>query len=258
MRLYYQDELVQVWNGDARHLKAIADESIGLVLTSPPWWNGGDYGHDDQIGFGQAYDDFLSSLVLAWKECYRCLQPGRAIIAWMADMAWRSEPVPLVADTHQTFRQAGFVYEGSIYWHAWLLKPMPHPDDCMPLTARPKEQPGVLIIYRKPGGVNPPPAEIVQASRIHPGEYRDSLQAVWTPAPMVNDPYPRLIRLWSYVGDTVLDPFVGQGTVCAYAKQLGRRGIGVELNEVTCAYAAEWLRTIQGPSEHERLVSEAS
>lgn len=248
MRLYYQDDHAQIWNGDARRLTEIEDESVGLVLTSPPWWDGGDYGHEHQIGFGQKYDDFLDALVLAWQECYRCLQPGRVAIAWMADMGWRSQPVPLATDTHQTFRRAGFQYEGTVYWYAWPFRPPPPPDACVPMTARLKESPGVLVIYRKPGTMTPPPPDAILASRIDPREYRDSLYPVWTPGPMLDDPYYRLIRLWSYAGETVLDPFVGQGTVCAYAKRLGRRGVGVELNESTCAFAADMVRAAHPPA----------
>ena len=246
MHLFYQDDRVQVWNGDARDLSIVDDESVGLVLTSPPWWDGGDYRHENQIGFGQTYKDFHESLELVSKECYRCLLPGSAIILWMADMNRQEGPVPLAADTHRTLQQAGFVYEATYYWHSWSDSPLPSPEDCVPMTARLSRLVSTLIAYRKPGTRIPPSPEIIEASRIDPREYRDSLQPVWTPGPLIKDPYARLIRLWSYVDDIVLDPFAGEGAaVPVLSKELGRRSIAVELNESTCAHTAERVREAQ-------------
>lgn len=247
VKRYYQDEQVEIWNGDARDLSTIPDACAGLVLTSPPWWDSGDYGHENQIGFGQTYEDYLTSLVLAWKACYRCLMPGRAIILWMADILWREEPVPLVADTHTTLQDAGFLYESTFYWHTPQSDPLPDPERCMPMTARPKHQPGIMILYRKPGVSTPLSPDIMEASRIDSHEYRDSLQAVWTPGPYMDDPYGRLIRLWSFVGDTVLDPFAGQGSVPVFAKRLGRKGIAVELSASICVHTAGLVRDTQAP-----------
>mgnify|MGYP001476592396 CR=1 FL=1 len=95
----------------------------------------------------------------------------------------------------------------------------------------------------QPGTRVPPSPEIVEASRIDPHEYRDSLQPVWTPGPLISEPYGRLIRLWSFVDDIVLDPFAGEGAaVPVLSKQLGRMCIAVELNEATCAHTAEPVR----------------
>ena len=106
-----------------------------------------------------------------------------------------------------------------------------------------------LIAYRKPGTRVPPPPEIVEASRIDPREYRDSLQPVWTPGPRIKDPYARLIRLWSYVDDIVLDPFAGEGaTVPVRAKQLNRRSIAIELNQSICVQTVERVREAQSPA----------
>jgi site-specific DNA-methyltransferase (adenine-specific) len=249
LRLYYHDDRVQVWNGDARDLSIVDDESAGLVLTSPPWWNGGDYRHKDQIGFGQTYEEFHDSIRRVGQECLRCLLPGCAMILWMADLYREGGSVPLAADTHRPLQQAGFVYESTYYWYAWPRIPLPSPETCVPMTARPLHQAQVLIIYRKPGVRPPPPPEIVKASRIDPEEYRDSLQAVWTPGPLIDEPYGRLIRLWSYVDDIVLEPFAGEGAaVPVLAKQLGRRCIAVELNESICLQTVARVSEAKAPA----------
>lgn len=248
MHLYYQDDRAQVWNGDARDLSIVDDESVGLVLSSPPWWDGGDYRHENQIGFGQSYRDFHDSLELVSRECFRCLFPGSAIILWMADMNRMEGPVPLAADTHLPLQQAGFVYEATYYWYSHPDIPLPSPEACVPMTARLTQLVSVLIAYRKPGTRNPPSPEIVEASRIDPHEYQDSLQPVWTAGPLIEDPYARLIRLWSFVDDIVLDPFAGAGAaVPVLSKTLGRRSIAVELNESACAQTAERVRKAQSP-----------
>lgn len=243
MRLLYQDNQVQVWNGDSRDLSMVDDEGAGLVLTSPPWWNGGDYEHADQIGFGQSYADFHDDLRRVSEECLRCLLPGGAIILWMADLCRGGGCVPLAADTHRTLQLAGFVYEATYYWHSRPILPLPAPEVCVPMTARLVHSAQALIAYRKPGIRVPPPPEIVEASRIDPQEFRDSQQAVWTPDPANDSPYGRLIRLWSYTDDMVLEPFAGAGAaVPVLAKKLGRRCVAVELNEAACAQAIERVR----------------
>lgn len=248
MRLFYRDDRAQIWNGDARDLHVVDDESVGLVLTSPPWWDGGDYRHPDQIGFGQTREDFLDALRRAAEECLRCLMPGCAMILWMADIRRKEVPAPLAADTHRPLQQAGFVYEATYYWHSRAAIPPPSPEVCVPMTIRSNHYPGVLIAYRKPGTLVPPPPEIVEASRIDPEEYRESLQSIWTPDPLNDSPYGRLIRLWSYVDDIVLDPFAGEGSVPILAGKLGRRSISVELNESTCVRLTELVRRAQAPA----------
>ena len=139
-------------------------------------------------------------------------------------------PVPLAADTHRTLQQAGFVYEATYYWHSRPDNPLPSPETCVPMTARLTHLVSALVAYRKPGTRVPPSPEIVEASRIDPHEYRDSLQAVWTPGPLIGEPHGRLIRLWSFVDYIVLDPFAGEGAaVPVLSKQLGRMCIAVEL-----------------------------
>ena len=245
MRLYHNDDQVQLWLGDARDMDPIPDQGAGLVLTCPPWWDSGDYGHPDQIGFGQTYPDFLASLSEVWAHCLRCLAPGRAMIVWIADLLWQEEPVALVADAHRSLQEAGFRYEATWYW----FDPGKNPgaaageeaDVRMPLGCRPKVHAENILVYRKPGEPEPPAPEVMEKSRIPETAWRVGRQAVWTPGDSQEHPYDRLIRLWSFAGETVLDPFAGQGMIALAARSLERRSISVELNPDSCRHIAALL-----------------
>jgi site-specific DNA-methyltransferase (adenine-specific) len=241
MRLYHQDNHIDLWHGDARDMSAFPDGYADLVMTCPPWWDSGDYNHPDQIGFGQVYDDYLGSMTQVWADCYRCLNPGRAIIVWVADLLWRHEPTPLVADMHHTLRQTGFIYEATYHWYEPRKKERPALEEGLPFTCKPKVHAESILIYLKPGEAPHPSAETLQASRIDPDTYRAGQEAVWMPDESLGHPYERLIRLWSYTGDTVLNPFSGQGTIALCARNLQRRCVTVELHEDNCRHIASLL-----------------
>lgn len=242
MQLFHDEDQVQLWLGDARRMDPIPDGSAGLVLTCPPWWESGDYGHPDQIGFGQTYPDFLASLSEVWAQCYRCLMPGRAMIVWIADLLWREEPVALAADTHRGLQEAGFQYEATWYWFEPGKAVREEPADArVPLGCRPKVHAETILAYRKPGESEAPPPGVVEESVIPASAWQAGRQAVWTPGDNLEHPYRRLIRLWSYAGETVLDPFAGQGTIALSARALGRRSISVELNPDACRHITTLL-----------------
>lgn len=242
MRLYHDDDRVRLWLGDARRMDPIPDGSADLVLTCPPWWDGGDYGHPDQIGFGQTYPDFLASLSEVWGHCHRCLKPGRAMIVWIADLLWREEPVALVADAHRGLQAAGFLYEATWYWFEPRKETREEDADArVPLGCRPKVHAETILVYRKPGATEAPEPGVMEKSRVPADEWRAGRQAVWTPDDNLEHPYRRLIRLWSFTGETVLDPFAGQGTIALAARALDRRCISVELNPDSCRHIASLL-----------------
>ena len=258
MQLYYRDSMVEIWNGDARRLSCMEDECVDLVLTSPPWWNGGDYGHPDQIGYGQSYEEFISDLTEIHGECFRCLRPGRRIVAWMADIFYSDgrSCVPMTADTHCSLRKVGFEFETTLIWHSPKRVSVNDTGTLyLPFERLPGRAPNHLIVYRKPGDPTRPSDEILAASRI-PADY---LLRMDDPVWLVSDldevppdireewcsPEWSIIRFWSYVGDVVMDPLAGEGTFCATARRLGRRAVGVELNETTCRKAAERCRNIE-------------
>ena len=242
MRLYHDDDQVRLWQGDAREMDPIPDRCAGLVLTCPPWWDSGDYGHPDQIGFGQTYADFLASLSRVWAHCHRCLMPGRAIVVWIADLLWREEPVALVADAHRGLQEAGFQYEATWYWFEPGKKPREAArEERFPLGCRPKVHAETILVYRKPGEPEPPGPDVMERSLVPEEAWRAGRQALWTPGENQEHPYRRLIRLWSYVGETVLDPFAGQGAIALAARSLERRCVTVELNPDSCRHLAALL-----------------
>ncbi len=242
MRLYHDDDKVQLWLGDARKMDPIPDGCSGLVLTCPPWWDSGDYDHPDQIGFGQSYGAFQASLAEVWAHCLRCLMPGRAIIVWIADLLWREDPVALVADTHRGLKEAGFQYEATWYWFEPGKNTRKEAaDDRVPLGCRPKVHAETILVYRKPGEHVTPAFDVMEKSRIPEEEWQAGRQAVWMPDDKLEHPYKRLIRLWSYAGETVLDPFAGQGTIALSARSLERRSITVELNPDSCRHIVSLL-----------------
>ena len=242
MQLFYHDDRVQLWHGDARKMNQVSDACAGLVLTCPPWWDSGDYDHPDQIGFGQNYIAFMSSLNEVWAHCYRFLLPGRAIIVWIADLLWRDNSVALVADTHHSLQEAGFVYESTYYWFEPRKKPMTSKNtERVPLSCRPKVHAESILIYRKPGESDLPEPDIVKRSYVPEKEWRASKNAVWMPDENLDPPYKRLIRLWSYHGETILNPFSGQGTIALSARSLDRNCITVELNPKLCNHISQLL-----------------
>lgn len=252
MRLYYKDDIVEIWNGDSRRLSVIEDEKVDLVLTSPPWWNGGDYRHPAQVGFGQSYGDFIADLTKIHEECLRCLRPGGRIVSWVADILHENgrPRIPLSADAHGSLRQAGFEFETTIFWHT----PMPVSAGktlLIPLAQFPRGGPQHLLVYRKRGSRPAPTPSALAASQIPRGFLRQLTDSVWigpaggAPSELGEEglsPEWGILRFWSLVGDTVLDPFAGTAGFLAAAKRLGRKAVGVELNESICAEAAERCR----------------
>ena len=261
MELYYQDSMVQIWNGDSRRLPMVADDSVGLVLTSPPYWDGSDYRHPNQIGFGQSYDEFSADLQGVLRECFRCLGPGRRIAMWVSDLFFGGArpPVPLSADVHRLLQGVGFEFETTIFWHS--ARPESTGGETPPFLTcgrYPAGGPQHLVVYQKPGKTPQPAAEVLAASTI-PAAYRSRLEnPVWLspekggPSSLGEEwfsPEGAVIRFWTLVGDVMLEPFAGAGSFCAAAKRLGRRAIGIELNAKTCEEAAEQCRNATSPME---------
>ena len=253
MRPYHEEGQVQLWMGDARNMDPFPDGCAGLVLTCPPWYDSGDYGHPDQIGFGQSYAGFQASLAEVWAHCHRCLMPGRAIIVWIADLLWREEPIALVADTHRGLQETGFLYEATYYWFETRKSERAAEDEKrVPLGCRPKVHAETILVYRKPGEPEAPSPDVLQKSRVPEDEWRAGRQAVWMPDDKLEHPYKRLIRLWSYAGDTVLNPFSGQGTIALSARSLERSCITVELNPDSCRHIAALMSAPQPSSSASR------
>lgn len=242
----------RIFRGDARDLSVLAEGSIHLVVTSPPYWTLKEYNDGaDQLGAIGDYDDFVSELAHVWSECHRVLVPGGRLVVVVGDVCLsrrvhgRHVVVPLHASIQESCRQLGFDNLAPIIWHkianakfemgpggGFLGKPY-EPNAII------KNDIEFILMQRKPGGYRSPSPAARALSMISATEHREWFRQIWTiPGASTRDhpaPYPlelanRLIRMFSFVGDAVLDPFLGTGTTSVAAARVGRHSVGVEVD----------------------------
>lgn len=238
--------------GDARDLGFLPDESVHLVVTSPPYWSLKEYNDvPNQLGHIQDYEIFLDEIDKVWKEAFRVLVPGGRMVIVVGDVAvsrrefGRHLVFPLHSDIQVQCRKIGFDNLNPIIWYkisnakfevengsAFLGKPY-EPNAII------KNDIEYILMQRKPGGYRSPTEEQRELSRISKEDFQDWFKQIWTipgastrihPAPYPLELAERLVRMFSFVGDTVLDPFNGTGTTVVAAAKHKRRGIGVEID----------------------------
>jgi site-specific DNA-methyltransferase (adenine-specific) len=238
----------KIYIGDAEMvLKKLPDNFFQLMVTSPPYWNVRDYEHKDQIGRNDTLKEYLDRLNGVWQEVARTLLPD-AKIALNIGNIYYSEPDEKRRTTANlsllTWQQLnnikGLRFMGTIYWQkttsrdgAVLFGSYPYPTNFMISNA---VEP--IHVFRK-AGKREVPKEIKERSKVTLEEHRKFRDAIWNDINGVEDEhcaaYPvelpaRLIKMFSYVEDWILDPFLGSGTTMKAAKELGRNSVGVELN----------------------------
>jgi site-specific DNA-methyltransferase (adenine-specific) len=240
--------------GDARELGWIADGSVHLVVTSPPYWTLKEYNdHPGQMGHISGYDDFLDELDKVWRHCFRALVPGGRLVCVVGDVCLarrknkgRHMVIPLHADISVRCRRIGFDYLTPILWHK-IANATLEVENGSSFLGKPYEPNAILkndieyiLMLRKPGGYRKPTEEQRDQSRIEKSDYDRWFRSFWTdvrgastrhhPAPFPAELAERLVRMFSFVGDTVLDPFMGTGTTPIAAVRYGRSAIGVEID----------------------------
>ena len=260
--------------GDARDLSVISSGSVHLVLTSPPYWNLKQYNETEgQLGHFEDYATFLGELDRVWREAFRVLAPGGRLVCVVGDVCLsrrrnngRHTVVPLHASIAEQCRTIGFDGLAPIIWHKIANAVFEASGNGAGFLGKPYEPNAVvkndiefILLQRKPGGYRSPTLETRIASLIPAELHRVWFQQIWAgvtgastrdhPAPFPLELATRLVRMFSFVGDTVLDPFVGTGTTSLAAGKSGRNSIGVELDSAYLMKAADRLR--------ERLPSEA-
>jgi DNA modification methylase len=235
--------------GDSRNMAEVADESVDLIVTSPPYWHIKDYGVKGQIGYGQTLHEYLMDLSRVWREAWRVLRPGRRLCINIGDQFARAviygqyKVIPLHAEIIAQCEVIGFDYMGAIIWQkkttmrttggAVVMGSFPYPPNgIVELDFE------FILLFKKPGRSEPVPPEIREASRMTREEWKAFFSGHWSfggerqtlHEAMFPDELPRrLIRMFSFVGETVLDPFLGSGTTVKVALDLGRKAIGYEI-----------------------------
>ena len=242
--------------GDARNLSWIPDQSVHLVVTSPPYWNLKEYARDNvsQLGDIADYKLFLSELDKVWRQCARVLVPGGRICCVVGDVcvprrkAGRHYVVPLHADIQVRSRELGLDCLTPILWQKIANGATEAEGNGAGFYGKPY-QPGSIVkndteyilMLRKGGGYRSVQPLQKALSMLTKEEMQGWLRSCWTDLPGASTtksrhpaPYPvevaeRLIRLFSFAGDTILDPFVGTASTTAAAIRAGRNSIGVEI-----------------------------
>jgi len=240
---------------DARDWDFLSSESVHLVLTSPPYWTLKKYNESDaQLGSVENYEGFLAELDRVWTHCFRVLAPGGRLVCVVGDVCLsrrknggRHTVVPLHASIQERCRTMGFDNLAPIIWHKIANATLEASGNGGGFLGKPYEPNAVIkndiefiLVERKPGGYRSPGFLERAFSVISNDLHKRWFQQIWSDVPGASTqhhpaPFPielavRLIRMFSFVGDTVRDPFLGSGTTSLAAWQTGRNSIGVEVD----------------------------
>jgi len=251
-------------NGDARDLSFLEDESIHLVVTSPPYWNLKRYNENpEQLGHINDYESFLSEIEKVWREVFRVLVPGGRLVCVVGDVCvsrrqfGRHLVFPLHSDICVLCRKIGFDNLNPIIWHK-ISNASFEANNGSKFLGKPYEPNAIIkndmefiLMQRKPGGYRKPTQEQRKLSKIDKKDFNSWFRQIWNipgastkthPAPFPLELASRLVRMFSFTSDTVLDPFCGTGTTMIAAIRYGRNSIGIDIDPEYCRMAARYLK----------------
>jgi len=256
---------------DARKLK-LPKNSVHLVLTSPPYWTLKEYNPvKGQLGSIKGYESFLNALDEVWQNCFDALVPGGRLICVVGDVCLsrrknggRHTVVPLHASIQTRCSNIGFDNLAPIIWHKIANASLEASGNGSSFLGKPYEPNAVIkndiefvLMQRKPGGYRSPDLATKVLSVIPETNHREWFQQIWSglpgastknhPAPFPLELANRLIRMFSFVEDTVFDPFVGTGTTCVAASRCGRNSIGCDIDPSYVKLAERRLRDASRP-----------
>ncbi len=262
--------------GDSRKMEELKDESVHLIITSPPYWQLKDYGNGSQIGFNDSYEDYINNLNLVWKECYRVLHKGCRLCVNIGDHFARSvyygryKVIPIREEIIKFCETIGFDYMGAIIWQkvttcnttggATVMGSFPYPRNGII-----KLDYEFILIFKKLGEPPKVSRETREKSKLTLEEWNEYFYGHWNFSGERQDKHlamfpeelpKRLIRMFSFVGDIVLDPFLGSGTTCLAAQNLERNSVGYEVNDNFLPIIKEKLNIDKNPRDLEIIFQE--
>lgn len=246
--------------GDARDMGFLPDGSVHLVITSPPYWNLKKYNDtDNQLGHIDNYEEFLAELTKVWNECFRVLVPGGRLVCVVGDVCLSRRAnghhcvVPLHADICVQCRKIGFDNLNPIIWHK-ISNANFEANNGSKFLGKPYEPNAIvkndiefILMQRKPGAYRKPSENQRNFSRINKEDFNNWFRQIWNltgastrehPAPFPLKLADRLVQMFSFTGDVVLDPFCGTGTTIIAALKNYRNSIGIEIDAEYCSKAA--------------------
>lgn len=261
----------EIYEGDSRDLSMIEDESVHLVVTSPPYFNLKSYNSGaspGQLGSVDDYDEFHDLLDEVWQNCYDKLVPGGRLCVVVGDVLrsrsehGRHRVVPLHATIQENATSIGFDNLAPIIWYKIGNASLESGGNAR-FLGKPYEPGAVvkndieyILLFRKPDGYRSPSVEERILSTIEADEHQRMFRQLWSdikgerqvhhPAPYPVSLAERLIRMYSFAGNRVLDPFAGTGSTAIAASRWGRNSIGVELESDYVDIAEERLLEEQG------------
>ncbi|MDD4516014.1 DNA methyltransferase [Massilibacteroides sp.] len=240
----------KIINGDSRTMNELQDKSVHLIVTSPPYWQLKDYGTENQIGFHDDYETYINHLNLTWSECQRVLHDGCRLCINIGDQFARStyygryKIIPIHTEIIKFCETIGLDFMGQIIWQktttmnttggASIMGSFPHPRNGIV-----KLDFEYILLFKKQGKGPQPTKEQKELSSMSNEDWNTYFNGHWYFTGVKQDKHlamfpeelpNRLIRMFSFPGETVLDPFMGSGTTAAVAKKLNRNSIGYEIN----------------------------
>jgi DNA modification methylase/endonuclease YncB( thermonuclease family) len=237
-------------NGDCRKMYLLNDKSVHLIITSPPYWQLKDYGSDDQIGFNDSYETYINHLNLVWKECFRVLKDGCRLCVNIGDQFARSvyygryKVIPIHSEIIRFCESIGFDFMGQIIWQkattmnttggGAVMGSFPYPRNGIV-----KLDFEYILLFKKQGIAPKPTKEQKENAAMTNEEWNTYFNGHWYFNGTKQDKHlamfplelpKRLIKMFSFPGEWVLDPFMGSGTTALAARRLQRNSVGYEIN----------------------------